>query len=463
MASVKAAGFKWAPRQQLFVAPRWTPAREDFCLEIAGEITAEETTLVERAEAKAERLNELAAKRQRQSDSFFCAADRISQRFANGQPILIGHHSERKARNDQKRMHAHMDKAVKAHNAVDYWAYRAEGVERHANRKSNPRTRANRIKALLKGLRDQQRCINHAYICVDLWVKVGEIEDGEQFKKTVEHWAGAYLKTGSTCRQGAWSDLTGSKLDHREFVTETISAWQRATQSENTFRWINHLLNRLSYERAELGEIPKFEGALTAVILQAFAREHGAHKPKATESGENWVIESRVPLPAHIADGCSIELSADSWCELMQSCGYSVPEKKERRKTNRVTVPLINATREEAERLQKIWNDNALKKHQSKYPSSEMKFKSVRTISQAQYSANSKGSYSPYKTIELDEGGSRVWSSYKGKMSTPVCRIRLFTGGEGSLYAPESIVVIEDKPTKPLPIDWEKATQEAGE
>ena len=28
-ARIKAAGFAWAPKQDLFVAPMWTPARED--------------------------------------------------------------------------------------------------------------------------------------------------------------------------------------------------------------------------------------------------------------------------------------------------------------------------------------------------------------------------------------------------------------------------------------------------
>lgn len=46
---VKAAGFRWAPKQQLFVAPKWTPSREDLCIELAGEIDPEGTTLAERA------------------------------------------------------------------------------------------------------------------------------------------------------------------------------------------------------------------------------------------------------------------------------------------------------------------------------------------------------------------------------------------------------------------------------
>ena len=37
-ARVKKAGFRWAPKQELFVAPAWSCAREDLALELAGEI-----------------------------------------------------------------------------------------------------------------------------------------------------------------------------------------------------------------------------------------------------------------------------------------------------------------------------------------------------------------------------------------------------------------------------------------
>lgn len=55
---VKAAGFKFAPRQELFVAPMWTPGREDLLLELCGEIDDEDTSLVERAEERSERFSE---------------------------------------------------------------------------------------------------------------------------------------------------------------------------------------------------------------------------------------------------------------------------------------------------------------------------------------------------------------------------------------------------------------------
>ena len=57
-ARVKGAGFKWAPKQQSFVAPAWAPEREDLLIELCGEIGDEDTSLVERAEERAERFEE---------------------------------------------------------------------------------------------------------------------------------------------------------------------------------------------------------------------------------------------------------------------------------------------------------------------------------------------------------------------------------------------------------------------
>lgn len=57
------AGFRWAPKQALFVAPAWTPGREDVLLSLAGEIEDEDSTLAERQEARAERFTGYSGKR----------------------------------------------------------------------------------------------------------------------------------------------------------------------------------------------------------------------------------------------------------------------------------------------------------------------------------------------------------------------------------------------------------------
>ena len=99
-ARVKAAGFRWAPKQDLFVAPMWTPAREDLLIELAGEIDDEDKSLVDRAEERAERFEDYSDKRMRDAESARKAVAAIADNIPFGQPILVGHHSEKHARRD---------------------------------------------------------------------------------------------------------------------------------------------------------------------------------------------------------------------------------------------------------------------------------------------------------------------------------------------------------------------------
>jgi hypothetical protein len=143
---VKAAGFKWAPKQDLFVAPMWTPSREDLCIELAGEIGDEDTTLVERAEVKADRLDDLSTRRAQDGDRAQNAVHAIADGIPFGQPILVGHHSERHARKDAEKIEKGMRRAVEMWKAAEYWQSRAKGAIRLAKYKERPDVRARRIK-----------------------------------------------------------------------------------------------------------------------------------------------------------------------------------------------------------------------------------------------------------------------------------------------------------------------------
>jgi hypothetical protein len=334
-ARVKEAGFAWAPKQELFVAPKWTPAREDLALELAGEIEPEEMTIAERAAMKAERLDGLAEKRHSEANAYSRRADELSEAFYMGQPILVGHHSERKARKTQERMHSAMSASVKAEKAANYWLYRAEGVERFANMKNNPRVRANRIKTLLAELRDLQRGINAAHKALEIW---GKMTTDEQIRYALGN---------------VPSDVTLAPYDtysavHRGDMTPTdararcIAAAEARINGPTRRRWIEHVLNRLAFERSMLGAVARFDGELTPVIIQAFAREHGAEKPKCTATDPGFFqLESPVPLPLHLSDKAYLELSGDDWRDLMQSAGYEVPAKKD------APPPILNLDVEE--------------------------------------------------------------------------------------------------------------------
>jgi hypothetical protein len=145
---VKAAGFKWAPKQELFVAPMWTPSREDLLIEMAGEIDDEDKSLVERAEERADRFDDYSANRASDAESARKRVAAIADNIPFGQPILVGHHSEKHARADAKRIENGMRKAVNMWKQSGYWADRAKGCLRAAKYKELPAVRARRIKTL---------------------------------------------------------------------------------------------------------------------------------------------------------------------------------------------------------------------------------------------------------------------------------------------------------------------------
>ncbi|EFK3183951.1 DUF3560 domain-containing protein [Escherichia coli] len=126
------AGFRWAPRQALFVAPAWTPGREDVLLSLAGEIEDEDSTLAERQEARAERFTGYSGKRASESAQALDEVERLAAMIPPGQPILVGHHSERRARRDAQRIENGMKRAVMLFERAEYWEERARSALLHA-------------------------------------------------------------------------------------------------------------------------------------------------------------------------------------------------------------------------------------------------------------------------------------------------------------------------------------------
>jgi len=446
---LKSFGFNWAPKQKLFVAPRWTPSREDLCLELAGDIFPEMTTMAERAEAKAERLAGIAMRKAEAATAYDKAANNYSASFSNGQPILVGHHSEKKARNISEKAQRARDNAIKAAKSVNYWNWKISGTLHHAERKNSSDVRQRRIKTLLKELRDLQRAINKANRIRDEWLTVESNEDIEKYALKL------YVHDGGSTDEEKL-DFQAGLISHADLKEKRISAWTASAESPTRARWIAHVLNRLSYERSFLGEIPRFAGLLTPVILQGFARTMGAEKPKACASEIGFSLSSPVSLPIHLDQGKKIDLSENQWRDLMHSCGYIVEIKKRRKSSStKANSPIINLSECEAQKLQDLWNIRMARKCFEQMVKG--KIAPVVEMSQKGYSYRAKGNYGPCEAIPLKSNGQkceRVWKSRERVMNgEPVCRIRIFTGGS-EFYKPNSIVRINDKPVKSSPLDW---------
>lgn len=216
-ARLREAGFIRAYKQGCFVAPTWTPEREDLLLELCADIEDENTSLMDRAEARADRFETYSEHRRADAQRARAAVSVIAEHIPLGQPILVGHHSEPHARRDAERIENGLRKAVNLWETAQYWIRRAEGARCHAEYKERPDVRYRRIAELEADLRRMTaRYTPDAKTAPQVWDGVTHV------------WCGRG-------RGGHWV---------KESHLERIRDWAH--------RWETHYRNRIAYERAML-------------------------------------------------------------------------------------------------------------------------------------------------------------------------------------------------------------------
>jgi len=259
-AQVKAAGFRWAPRQQIFVAPAWTPARADLLAELCGDIDDEDSTLTERAEERANRFTDYQGKRTADAEAAQATVDRIADNIPLGQPILVGHHSERHARKDAERIRNGMRKAVRLWDTAAYWKRRAAAALRHADHKQRPGVRARRIKRLEADERKQQRNRDEAAHWLKLWSRDGLTVDQAR-AIAARCWLHLPHKEGDRPDWNQCPTAYGmiEESQHPElYAPRTLAEVIAAALAHypaviaHCDRWLDHIRHRLTYERALL-------------------------------------------------------------------------------------------------------------------------------------------------------------------------------------------------------------------
>lgn len=264
---LKAAGFKWAPRQQLFVAPMWTPSREDLLLELCGEIGDEDSSLVQRAEERSDRFTEYSESRSEDAEAAQKAVSAIADHIPFGQPILVGHHSERRHRRDIERMDNGMRRAVRMWDTAKYWTDRAEAALRHAKYKERPDVRARRIKGLEADKRKQERYVQQAELWLKLWTECANEQSKELQAIIALRVAGmchlhlprkegdredfAHTPTAYDALQNSYPNLYAPR-SVEEIVNVALKTYPRSIAHHG--RWLAHYENRIAYERAMLAE-----------------------------------------------------------------------------------------------------------------------------------------------------------------------------------------------------------------
>lgn len=168
--SFRSIGALGIPRSRDKEADTWRINNAKRALEAAGhtvnvEIDEEkrrtfaeaEADRVERAEGRAERYEGYADNAASSSNARRAKADAISRRFEFGQPILVGHHSEGKARRDAARIDTNMRKSFEDADRAGHFQHRADAAAAYEEHRNDPYRTLRRLEKLRAELRVIER------------------------------------------------------------------------------------------------------------------------------------------------------------------------------------------------------------------------------------------------------------------------------------------------------------------
>jgi hypothetical protein len=236
-ARVKAAHFRWAPAQKLFYAPTWRPSSEDLLIELCGFIQDEQTSLEERAEQRAERFAGYQENRAKDSAQAYEESQSLAAMVPMGQPILIGHHSQRKAEKNAERIESTMKRAVKMWDCSEYWESRIKGVLSNVKYKERTDVRLRRIKKIEAMKRKEEKEVSQSKNFLLAW----NDDSKELTLKRALALSGFY-----SCGGGIYSKLSDGKLTPGQAKEKAIASYERNINHYE--RWIKHNTLRLNYE-----------------------------------------------------------------------------------------------------------------------------------------------------------------------------------------------------------------------
>jgi hypothetical protein len=513
---LRAEGWTSTPKQSCDFVTTWTPGRYATAVQYAQIVEDEDMGPEERAADRAERFIGYREKRAEE-------AGERADAFEAG-PNAHGYQNAQRAERAAARHDRLADKATDAWSKAEYWQRRTAGVISHALHKSDPGTRMGRIKVLEAELRKLEKEHAEASETWGRWCSARDEQDPEKqalkVRWLVNRETGlSYYKhpRPETVTNGYIQSRGGSLYDFLGMVergygtsditpAEAIALWfAEHTDPETHARpWFDHTNLRLAYERQMLeaqggraGAVEIIPGGWLISGTPGYRRfREGTEERqiikvnKSPVTGRVVSVQVRDNRPSSVnhwgnpyPEGVTKTLihtvnieRAGPECyrpptpeELEAFNAKEKAAKKAAKATAPPPVPLINPTDEDAERLQALINERHAaewQRHHGK-PTEHYKPKAatVERVTQAVYSANSSGSYARAETRTVHASGlladppSNMWSQraqdYKKRIGPALCKLR-FAG-----YDPVRVLVLTDKPQKPLPAAvWETLTTE---
>lgn len=153
-AALKARGWRWSGyRKQWYTNQRYP--------QLPPRVRAEDGGECDYASERADRLTAAADRHQRASDAAYQRSNDLLAMIPFGQPILVGHHSERADRNRRAKSWAAMDKSVEEAKTAERLQHAARSSAEHqAYYTSDPDALQRRVDRLAADARKMQRTID---------------------------------------------------------------------------------------------------------------------------------------------------------------------------------------------------------------------------------------------------------------------------------------------------------------
>lgn len=399
---LRADGWTSTPKQDCDFVATWTPTRRDTALEYGdGFIEDEDQPLAERAADRAERFG---GYRDKRLDGAAGHADRY-----DAGPTAHGYQNQQRAERAASRHDRIAHRAGDAWSKAEYWTSRTAGVISHALYSSRPDVRMGRIKVLEAELR-------------------------------------RYAGSG-----GEWEKHLTLRLAYENQMLEAQGG--RAARVEMIVG--GFIGSRQIYKVNKSAVTGRVVSVAVMGTHTGFTRASGY---KVQETVPCLVTIETERLPADVYRAPTPE-------ELEAFTAARKAEKASRPKTE--TIPLINPTDEDAEKLQAIWNERALAMHnesnQRRYGhtyADQFKPAKITRVKQATYSAARKGAYNRAETrgvrkaANLAPAESNMYNAEQAKLDKiqgpSLCNVRVTMGSDTWPY-PRSVIILTDKPQKPLP------------
>jgi hypothetical protein len=435
-------GWKSTPKQDCdFVAP-WTPDREDMALDYSPiGIGDEDQSPEDRAAARAERFSNYRDKRE---DEAINCADKY-----DAGPKAHGYQSPALATRRARQHDRTATKALSQWQKADYWQHRTAGVIRNALHKASAGVRMGRIKILEAEIRKRDKSFQEYADRYESWKICASMSNADNQTELAKRFAyvtrGHYTHPRTGQRNYLYEHIRGE--DPLSGV-ELCALWfsQNTEPTEPGGRWYNHLKLRLAYEEQML-EAQGGRAAHIEMIPGGFLGSRQIQKVnKSSATGRVvsvvvWRETRRVN--ADNQEPCLLKINT----ERMGQEVYRAPTNEElkafeqaKRDARKVTSAankknpkptIINPTEEDARCLQAVWNKTSAKSAKQE----------IKCMTQATYSANSKGSYSAGETVEVTGGGFKKLNCHHLNLPT-VAKFREYQG---------RVIVLTDKPQKKIP------------